>query len=102
LQQIPYTPKHTLAINAGVNFGQTGIFYNHMLSSSRYYLSENLPDYHVPGFSVSDLSFNHQLQTKFPISISAEINNLFNQSYAFIRSFPMPGRSLRLSFQITI
>jgi hypothetical protein len=102
LQQIPYTPKHTLAINAGISNGQTGIFYNHILSSSRYYLSENLPQYYVPGFSVSDLSVSHQLQTKYPFSISAEINNLFNQSYAFIRSFPMPGRSLRLSFQITI
>jgi vitamin B12 transporter len=102
LEQIPYTPKHTLAVNAGISNGQTGIFYNHILSSSRYYLSENLPQYYVPGFSVSDLSVSHQLKTKYPISISAEINNLFNQSYAFIRSFPMPGRSLRLSFQITI
>jgi vitamin B12 transporter len=102
LEQIPYTPKHTLALNAGISNGQTGIFYNHILSSSRYYLSENLPQYYVPGFSVSDLSLSHQLKTKYPISISAEINNLFNQSYAFIRSFPMPGRSLRLSFQITI
>jgi len=102
LQQIPYTPEHTLAINVGLSFGQTGIFYNHIVSSSRYYLSENLPEYYVPGFSVSDLSLNHQLQTKFPIGISAELNNLFNQSYAFIRSFPMPGRSLRFSIQITI
>ncbi len=102
LQQIPYTPKHTIAINAGITNGTTGIYYNHILSSSRYYLSENLPQYYVPGFSVSDLSLSHQLQTRYPISISAEINNLFNQSYAFIRSFPMPGRSLRFSFQITI
>lgn len=102
LHQIPYTPEHTLAINAGISFGQTGIFYNHILSSSRYYLGENLPEYYVPGFSVSDLSLNHQLRSKFPIGVSAEINNLFNQSYAFIRSFPMPGRSVRFSFQITI
>jgi len=102
LQQIPYTPKHTIAVNAGISNGKTGVYYNHILSSSRYYLSENLPQYHVPGFSVSDISINQQFQTKCPISLSAEINNLFNTSYAFIRSFPMPGRSFRLSFQITI
>lgn len=102
LHQIPYTPEHTVSVNAGINAGHTGIFYNHILSSSRYYMSENLPEYYVSGFSVSDLSLTHQLQTRYPISLSAEINNLFNQSYAFIRSFPMPGRSLRLSFQITI
>jgi hypothetical protein len=102
LHQIPYTPEHTIAVNAGISGKRSGLFYNHILSSSRYYLSENLPEYYVPGFSVSDLSFSHQLKTKYPVSVTAEINNLFNQSYAFIRSFPMPGRSLRLSFQITI
>jgi len=102
LHQIPYTPKHTLAVNAGISKGKTGVYYNHIFSSSRYYLSENLPQYFVPGFSVSDVSINHEFRAKCPISISAEINNLFNRSYAFIRSFPMPGRSIRLSFQITI
>lgn len=102
LHQIPYTPKHTVAINAGISSKRSGVYYNHILSTSRYYLSENLPQYYVPGFSVSDLSLSHQLETEYPISVTAEVNNLFNQSYAFIRSFPMPGRSLRLSFQITI
>ncbi len=103
LNQIPYTPEHTLAVNIGFQKGGAGIFYNHILSSSRYYLSENLPKYRVPGFAVSDLSFHLQTKAKsMPLALSAEINNLFNQSYAFIRSFPMPGRALRLSIQITI
>lgn len=101
--QIPYTPEHTFSLNAGFNGKNWAVFYNQIYSSGRYYLSENLPQYFVPGFMVSDLSVSHQLQNlKHPISASIELNNLFNQSYAFIRSFPMPGRSVRLSFQITI
>uniref|UniRef100_UPI003D7F56FC TonB-dependent receptor plug domain-containing protein n=1 Tax=Pedobacter sp. TaxID=1411316 RepID=UPI003D7F56FC len=103
LNQIPYTPEHTLAINMGIKKGPLSIYYNHIFSSSRYYLSENIPAYHVPGFSVSDTSFSYQMMAaRRPINLSLEINNLFNKNYAFIRSFPMPGRSYRLSFQITI
>ena len=103
LNQIPYTPKHNLALNLGFQRGDFGVFYNQIISSSRYYLTENLPEYYVPGFSVSDLSIHYQLKLKqAPVGLSAEINNLYNQSYAFIRSFPMPGRSFRLAFQITI
>ena len=103
LNQIPYTPEHTFALNLGIHNSAFGLYYNQIISSSRYYLSENLPQYFVHGFSVSDLSFDYKIQKwGSPVNLAVEINNLFHQSYALIRSFPMPGRSLRLSFQITI
>lgn len=103
LNQIPYTPEHTFSINAGLNAHNWGVFYNQVYSSARYYLSENFPEYYVPGFMISDLSLNYLIDIKHaPVSLSAEINNLFNRSYSFIRSFPMPGRSIRLSIQINI
>lgn len=103
LNQIPYTPEHTFSLNTGLNGPNWGVFYNQVYSSGRYYLSENLPEYFVPGFMISDLSLSYGLdQWHFPLSISTEINNLFNKSYSFIRSFPMPGRSIRFSIQINI
>lgn len=103
LAQIPYTPKHSMAMNAGFDRHHWGIYYNHSYSSHRYYMYENLPEYLVPGFFVSDLSTTYRFKLAgYALHTSAEINNLFNKSYAFIRSYPMPGRSLRLSIQITI
>jgi len=103
LNQIPYTPEHTFSINAGLSGPNWNLFYNQVYSSSRYYLSENLPEYDVPGFMISDLSINYRFDKKhFPVSLSADINNLFNTPYSFIRNFPMPGRSIRLSIQINI
>ena len=103
LHNIPYTPEHTLAINLGLSKGPLSLYYNHIYSSSRYYLNENLPEHYVSGFSVSDASLSYQMMAaKLPLHLSLEVNNLFNHNYAFIRSFPMPGRSFRLSFQITI
>ena len=101
--QIPYTPEHTGAMNAGLTNGIVGVYFNHILSSHRYYLSENLPVYEVPGFSVSDASFTWMFKLSgLPVLSSVEVNNLFNTNYAFIRSFPMPGRSVRLSLKVTI
>ncbi|MDB5007483.1 MAG: hypothetical protein JWP45_1876 [Mucilaginibacter sp.] len=102
-QQIPYTPKSTLAINTGIDYKQIGIYYNQVLSSSRYYLSENLPENLVAGYSVSDLSFICKfLVGSKPAAFTAHLDNLFNENYVIVRSFPMPGRSFLLSFQIKI
>lgn len=103
LSQIPYTPKHTLALNAGVNYRRLGVYINHILSSHRYYTVNNTPEFNVPGYSVSDASAVYKfISGKTPLLFSAEVNNLFNKNYSIIRSFPMPGRSVRLSIQITI
>jgi vitamin B12 transporter len=101
--QIPYTPQHTIAFNAGYQSKSWGVFYNNIFSSGRYYLDQNQPLYFVKGFFVSDISANYQtkIYTK-PISLSAEVNNLFDQNYSIIRSFPMPGTSIRLTIKTII
>jgi len=102
-QQVPYTPKSTLALNAGVDYKKIGLYYNQVLSSSRYYLSDNVAQNLVDGYSVSDLSFIYKFLIGSSAAVfSAHANNLFNDNYVIVRSFPMPGRSFLLSFQITI
>lgn len=102
LEQIPYTPKHTLALNAGVNYKRAGLYFNHVLSSARYYTGNNVPEYYVPGYAISDASVVYHFTTsKTPLTASLEVNNLSDKNYSVIRSYPMPGRSFRLSIQIT-
>jgi vitamin B12 transporter len=101
--QIPYTPQHTIAFNAGYQQKKWGIFYNNIFSSGRYYLGDNQPRFFVKGFFVSDLSANYRIKIySKPVSLSAEINNIFNQKYDIIRSFPMPGTSIRLTIKTII
>jgi vitamin B12 transporter len=99
--QIPYTPQNVLAFNGGFDYQRLGLYYNQILSSSRYYLND--PTSQIGGYSVADLSFIYKLTVSHKTAVfSAHINNLFNQGYVIVRSFPMPGRSYLLSFQITI
>ncbi|MBC7400720.1 MAG: TonB-dependent receptor [Mucilaginibacter sp.] len=57
----------------------------------------------MPAYTISDASVVYKGSVNhFPISLSAEVNNLFNTNYVVVQSYPMPGRSFRISFQITI
>ena len=101
--QIPYTPQHTIALNTGYQNKNWGVFYNNIFSSGRYYLGQNLPPYFVKGFFVSDISGNYRTKIyNKTVSFSAEVNNLFNQNYSIIRSFPMPSTSIRLTIKTII
>lgn len=101
--QIPYTPQHTFSNNVGVKNQKWGVYYNQIFSSARYYNGENIPEFFVKGFFVSDLSTSYNFKIgHFALTSSIEINNLFNTPYAIIRSFPMPGTSTRISLKTTL
>jgi vitamin B12 transporter len=103
LEQISYTPKNTLAINAGLTHNGFGIYYNQIGATHRYDASDNTPEYYLPGYSISDASAVYNfLLNKVPVMASVEVSNLFNKNYVIVYGYPMPGRSLRLTFQITI
>jgi vitamin B12 transporter len=103
LNQLPYTPKNTIALNTGIDYNHLGIYYNQIISSSKYYTNDNLPYDYIPGYSISNASANYHFTTyNKPLVASFEVNNLFNKSYYVVHSYPMPGRSYRISLQITI
>ncbi|HJP64402.1 MAG TPA: TonB-dependent receptor, partial [Mucilaginibacter sp.] len=103
LNQLPYTPKNTLAVNIGADNKRFGVYYNQVFLSKRYYTNDNLPYDTLPAYSVSDASaVYHFTISKSPITASFEVNNLFDKSYYIIQSYPMPGRSFRISLQVII
>jgi vitamin B12 transporter len=101
--QLPYIPRNTVVLNAGINKEMIGVYYNQTIISSRYFTNNNLPDSYLAPYAVGDISAVYRgLINRLPVVLSAEINNLFNKDYVVIQSYPMPGRSFRISFQITI
>jgi len=103
LNRLPYIPLHTVAVNAGISKGKIGVYYNQVITSSRYYQDNSDPSYLTPAYGVSDASTVYKtLAGSNQFTISVGINNLFNKSYEVVRSYPMPGRSYRISFQIII
>ncbi len=103
LSQIPYTPKHNIYIHTGLERGKWGVFVNQSYTSARYSLPENIPDNHVAGFALTDLSGTYRFRLgSSALTATLHFNNLLNERYYLIRSYPMPGRSTRFSIQISI
>jgi vitamin B12 transporter len=103
LNQLPYIPKNTLAFNIGINKEHIGVYYNQILSSTRYFNNNNDASDYLPPYSISEASVVYKNTFhKFPVMASFGVDNLFNKNYVVVQSYPMPGRSYKLSFQITI
>lgn len=104
--QLPYIPQHLVNANLGFTRKEWGVYYNHMFSSLRFYNNNNntvYADDFLPAYGLADLSVIYRGKYKLlPVMLSAEINNVYNQSYVVVRNYPMPGRSVRISLQITI
>jgi vitamin B12 transporter len=103
LNRVAYIPLHTVALNTSISKNKIGIYYNQIISSSRYYENNSGPEYLMPAYGVSDASVVYNTSVgRNKLTLSVGANNLFNKRYDVIRSYPMPGRSYRISLQITI
>ena len=97
--QIAYIPVHTTNFDISLYFKKTGLRISNYYTSLRYSLNENIEQNEVEGFLVTDVSVFHRfvIKEKHQLRIHVGVKNLFNQSYAYIRSFVMPGRNYLIS-----
>jgi outer membrane receptor protein involved in Fe transport len=93
-QQIAYTPENSGAATAGILMPWMNMSYTLLFSGFRYDLSHSL----LPGYSESSIS----LWRKFPLhhttlTVKGELLNLWNEQYAIVKNYPMPGRAWRVT-----
>lgn len=99
--QIAYTPRHSggasLAFEnpyANVSFHATGV-------SNRYCASENRPSNEMSGYIEYGVSFYRTFKIKdYTYSVRGDVINLGNKQYEIVKSYPMPGRSYKLTCSI--
>lgn len=98
-QQLAYTPIHTGNADLTIKYRKLGIRVSNSGISKRYALNENITANEVKGFWITDLGLFYRLNlgTKNSINLQATVKNITNQSYAYIRSFVMPGVNYLIS-----
>ncbi len=95
--QIPYTPKHSGSVTVNADCKSWGLNYSFIYVGERYDQQENIPKNYVQPWYTSDISLSKVFHCKpVNIKLSAEVNNLFNQYYAVVANYPMPGRNYKL------
>ncbi|RYY55785.1 MAG: TonB-dependent receptor, partial [Chitinophagaceae bacterium] len=66
--------------------------------SSRYSIGDNNSFNRLNGWSTQDVFISHRISCKhFRADLKAELSNLGDVKYDVVRSYPMPGRSYRIS-----
>lgn len=100
LHQVAYIPEITANADLSARYRKTGIRISSSYVSKRFALNENILANEIPGFVVTDLSIFHQFQfnNKQSLKVIGNVKNVFNSSYAYIRSFVMPG----INYSITL
>lgn len=97
-EQIPYIPLHSGSFIAQVDYRKFLLNYSFIYTGERYSQAANLPENYLQPWYTHDLAVGRDLLIKKAnIRMMAEVNNVLNQAYEVIKSFPMPGRSYRVS-----
>ncbi|WP_169749202.1 TonB-dependent receptor [Flavihumibacter petaseus] len=99
-EDLPYSPRHSGSVLAQLAWNQWTLSWTALFSSNRYALGDNDPANLVDGWITHDAAIYK------PFRIGAvqcragfQANNLFDEQYAVIRYYPMPGRNFGFSLQ---
>ncbi len=91
--QVPYTPRHSGSLTAGIGWRQWDANYSFIYTGERYSQKTNIPVNYIEPWYTSDASLGWRSGR---IAASAEVSNILNQYYDVVLNFPMPGRNYRL------
>lgn len=109
-QQIPYTPRHSGGFSATWRSRYGSLNYSVLCVGNRYSLGQNTANNLVAGYVDQDITYTVQFlvhEGKFKSAVDAQqrglwtlqakVLNLFDVQYEVVKSYPMMGRSFRLS-----
>lgn len=100
-QQIPYTPVNSGSAFIGLIWKNAGLNYNYMYTGERYRQREHIVQNKMQPWYTSDMGASYKIdRNKIQYKLLAEINNLWNQDYAVVYNYPMPGRSFRFTLSM--
>lgn len=102
--QIAYAPEHLANLDLLTTFKDFSFNIANNFVSGRYALNQNVAGNYLDPYWSTDLSLSYRHELKNSHVLSAQINakNIWNTSYAFIRSYIMPGRHFLISLSYEI
>lgn len=97
--QIAYIPRHTGNLDFSVYRKITGLRFSALYVGERYSLNQNVFGNLLNSFYTMDVSIfqGFKLKDKHKFNIQFQVKNIADVSYAYVRSFVMPGRNYLIS-----
>ena len=96
LHQIQYTPRHSGNAIASISLRNYSLAYTLSAVGKRYTMNQNTGRNSLPSYYEHSLSLSKSIK-QWEVKISC--NNLTNEQYEIIKSYPMCGRNYNLSIK---
>ncbi|MFI3330255.1 MAG: TonB-dependent receptor [Rikenellaceae bacterium] len=97
--QIPYAPWHSGSAILTFFYRGWSLNYSWMYTGERYESQANIAENYVQPWYTSDLSLTKNYKN---LTLSFDVNNIFNQSYEVVQNYPMPGINFKFKFTIDL
>ena len=98
-KQLIYVPLHKITNNTSISTKKVSLLLNSILTGKRYETTDNFTS--LNPFLLINAKVECTIKyRKFNPKIGISIDNITNENYEFIRSFPMPLRRFSLDFKI--
>lgn len=100
--QIPYVPVHSGSVVLNGKYKSWSANYSFIYTGERYMLGGNIPVNYIQPWYTSDVSLSKIFKAgPGELSVTAEINNIFNQQYEVVKWYPMPGTNFKIILSYT-
>ncbi len=98
-KQLVYTPEHRLNINMDVRYNRFHAAIYSSLISERYYTADNTSKNKLDPYFILDAALSYSLDL-FNIrnNLTISVSNILNEEYFIIQSYPMPLRTIALTY----
>lgn len=101
--QIPYIPWHSGSLIINASWKKWDLNYSFIYTGKRYDQRANIPENYAPEWYTSDISLSRSLRFRnISYRLTAEVNNIFNQQFEVVKSYPMPGTNYKFILTIQI
>lgn len=101
--QIPYIPWHSGSMVLNGTYRSWGWNYSFIYTGERYEAVANIPENYALPWYTHDMSVSRSFQMKrSALRLTAEVNNIFNQQYEVVQSYPMPGTNFKIKINVSL
>lgn len=99
---LPYTPRELFAYGLTFEKKRWAFLINGAYAGWRFSLLQNDQSTLLPAYHLFDAGIRYKMQLG-PVNslINFEVENIMDENYVVIRSYPMPGRSFRLRISLS-
>ena len=101
--QVPYIPWHSGSAILGFDYNNWSLNYSFIYTGERYETVANIKENYVQPWYTHDIALTKEVDfEKVSLRFTAEVNNILNQQYEVVQSYPMPGTNFKLKINILL